>query len=526
MANKGLFSSRCGMLPKADARNAHGAPAYAFAPKHALAQYAATGCLNATFYASADVQLDVMLDLCRSVDDLFLARTALFARERGYMTDMPALLCALLSKRDVALLERVFPRVIDNAKMLRNFVQMVRSGVAGRRSLGSAPRRMVRRFLESRDDDTLFRSSAGEDPSLADIVALAHPKPRTPEREALYAYLRGWARKSPALPTLVKQYEAFKDGDSLAVPPVPMEMLTALPLGLDDWRTLARRASWQATRMNLSAFARHGVFGEEGRAQTKAEKEMTSLVADRLRDRRAIREARALPYQLMVAYTSVDRRIPAEVLEALQDAMEVALENVPAFDGKVYVLPDVSGSMSTPVTGHRKGATSVVRCRDVAALVAAAVLRKNPRAEVLPFSDQTVEMALNPRDSVATNAAKLAALPSGGTSCSAPLVTLNGRRAQGELVIFVSDNESWVDAAGSGPATEVMKQWAVFKERSPKARLVCVDLQPNRTTQALGREDILNVGGFSDQVFATIAAFAAGRSGDGHWVAEIEKVKV
>jgi 60 kDa SS-A/Ro ribonucleoprotein len=64
-------------------------------------------------------------------------------------------------------------------------------------------------------------------------------------------------------------------------------MLTALPLGLDDWRTLARRASWQATRMNLNTFARHGVFGEAGRAQTQAEKEVTSLLAKRLRDRRA-----------------------------------------------------------------------------------------------------------------------------------------------------------------------------------------------------------------------------------------------
>jgi 60 kDa SS-A/Ro ribonucleoprotein len=385
---------------------------------------------------------------------------------------------------------------------------------------------MVRRFFESRDDDALFRSSVGDDPSLADIVALAHPKPRTPEREALYAYLRGWARKSPALPKLVKEYEAFKNGDGLRVPEVPMEMLTALPLGMADWRTVAQRAPWQATRMNLNTFARHGVFGEEGRAPTKEEKEVTTVVADRLRNRRAIREARALPYQLMIAYTSLDRRVPAEVREALQEAMEVALANVPVFDGKVYLLPDVSGSMRTPVTGRRKGATSAVRCLDVAALVAAAVLRKNPLAEVLPFSDDVVEVALNPRDSVATNAAKLSALPSGGTSCSAPLKRLNRYGAQGDLVIFVSDNESWVDAVGTGQTTEVMKQWGAFRERNAKARLVCVDLQPNRTTQALGREDILNVGGFSDQVWETVAAFAAGRSGEGHWVREIEKIEV
>ena len=42
-----------GKLPPADARNAEGAPAYLLPPKHRLAQYAATGCLNDTFYADA-----------------------------------------------------------------------------------------------------------------------------------------------------------------------------------------------------------------------------------------------------------------------------------------------------------------------------------------------------------------------------------------------------------------------------------------------------------------------------------------
>ena len=40
-----------------------------------------------------------------------------------------------------------------------------------------------------------------------------------------------------------------------------------------------------------------------------------------------------------------------------------------------------------------------------------------------------------------------------------------------------------------------------LQARNPRARLVCIDLQPYATTQAAERDDILNVGGFSDQVF-------------------------
>ncbi|MGK3816838.1 hypothetical protein ABI015_14875, partial [Enterococcus faecium] len=68
------------------------------------------------------------------------------------------------------------------------------------------------------------------------------------------------------------------------------------------------------------------------------------------------------------------------------------------------------------MTGYRKGATSVVRCIDVAALVAAAMLRANRAARVLPFEQDVVLVELNPRDTVLTNAGKLAAVGGGGTN--------------------------------------------------------------------------------------------------------------
>ena len=219
--------------------------------------------------------------------------------------------------------------------------------------------------------------------------------------------------------------------------------------------------------------------------------------------------------------------MPRQITEALQDAMEIAIENVPEINGKVYVFPDVSGSMSAAVTGFRQGATSNVRCIDVAALVAAAILRKNPTAEVLPFENSVVKLALNPRDSVMTNAQKLAAIGGGGTNCSAPLDALNRKKAHGDVLIYVSDNESWMDSNRAwNSGTETMKQWNEFKSRNKDAKLVCIDIQPNAHTQAKDRADILNIGGFSDQVFNLISEFAGGNLTAEHWVGVIEKVEI
>jgi 60 kDa SS-A/Ro ribonucleoprotein len=517
MTNRTLFRSLMGALIQvADARNEEGAPAYRRTPEQALAQFAATGCLNATFYASDVNQLEDVLALAGRVSPQFVAQTAVYARQRGHMKDMPALLLAVLSRRAPALMDRVFDRVVDSPRMLRTFVQIVRSGATGRKSLGSAPKRCVRRWLDQRTDAALFAASVGNEPSLADVVKMVHPKPATPERNALYGYLLGRSSDVGKLAPVVRAFEAYKGGDRADVPDVPFQMLTALDLDRRAWREIARRASWQATRMNLNTFARHGVL--EDRA-------MVELIAARLRNTSEISAARVFPYQLLAASRALDAGVPTEIRMALEDAMELALSNVPAIDGQVYVCPDVSGSMQSPVTGVRKGATTAVRCVDVAALVSAAILRRNPTADVLPFDTQVVSLNLSRRDSVMTNADRLASVGGGGTSVSAPLALLNARKAAGDLVIVVSDNESWVDASASR-GTATMQEWAVFRSRNPRARLVLIDLQPYTTTQASEREDILNVGGFSDQVFSVLGDFAAGRLDGNHWVGQIEAVTI
>jgi len=181
--------------------------------------------------------------------------------------------------------------------------------------------------------------------------------------------------------------------------------------------------------------------------------------------------------------------------------------------------------MASPITGRRGSATSAVRCIDVAALIAAAVVKTNPAAEVLPFAECVRAVSLSPRDSVMTNANKLAAIGGGGTNCSAPLDCLLKSRSRAELVILVSDNQSWIDARARG-SSQTLQMWSLFRKRNPKAKLVCIDLQPYGTTQIAESTDVLNVGGFSDEVFEIVRLFARDELGPHHWVGQIEAVKV
>lgn len=515
MANTILFQSIKNRLIKTDTYNEAGGIAYTLTPKQQLAQLAATGCLNNTYYADAQSQLDQVLKLAESLDAEYIAKTAVYARQKGFMKDMPALLLAVLAQKDVNMLARVFDQVVDNGKMLRNFAQIIRSGAVGRKSFGNRPKKLMQTWLLTATEKQLLNAAVGNSPSLADVVKMVHPKPREAWRAAWFAWLIGKPYDREALPPITRAFEDYKQSREGELPNVPFQMLTALDLNSGDWAQIARNGSWQQVRQNLNTFLRHEVF---------AKSKNIKMVAEKLRDETAIARARVLPYQLLTAYQATSNQMPSEIREALQDAMEAAVQNVPAIQGKVVVCPDVSGSMHSSVTGYRGSATSKTRCIDIAALVSAAMLRTNPQARVIPFEQITVNVQLNPRDSIMTNAEKLANIGGGGTACSAPLAMLNREKADVDLVVIVSDNESWADdSQGWGATTSLMKEWDILKRRCPEAKLVCLDIQPYTKAQARNRQDILNIGGFSDQVFSLIGSFAKRGMGTDFWVEEIEK---
>jgi 60 kDa SS-A/Ro ribonucleoprotein len=230
--------------------------------------------------------------------------------------------------------------------------------------------------------------------------------------------------------------------------------------------------------------------------------------------------------------------VPQAIKTALHRAAEHACGNVPVLSGPIIIGVDVSGSMQCAVTGDRgRGATTKMRCVDVAALVAAAILRRNPESIVVPFDTSAYQVRIDPSDSILSLAERLAQYGGGGTDCAQPIVHANRVYAHRKFagIVLVSDNESWVYQgrpyySGNRGTTGVVEQWQQFVQNQVRLqagdiagpKLICIDLQPGRTTQAPDRSDILNVGGFSDAVFEVIAAFLENDSA--RFVSQIEAI--
>ncbi|HVX61351.1 MAG TPA: TROVE domain-containing protein, partial [Pirellulales bacterium] len=382
----------------------------------------------------------------------------------------------------------------------------------------------------------------GADPSLRDVLRLARPTPKDNQRRSLFGWLTDkpvekWAPASEAdLPDEVARLAAYRQAETperqaeiAARLNVRWDLLADAARGPLVWKAIARQMGPQALRMNLNTLARHGVF---------ADGEMAEYVASRIADGDEIRRSRQFPYQYLAAYLNAGDDVPQKIKAALHQAAEIACGNVPELPGPVVIGLDTSGSMQSPATGHRgRGATTKMRCVDVAALFAAAILRRNPESVIVPFDTRAYQAKLDPQDTILSLAERLAKYGGGGTDCSLPLREANTKYCERKFagVVLVSDTESWVCggrpfAVGPGGATGVLHEWRQFVKNQLRLqgagmtgpKLVCIDLQPYATTQAPDRGDVLNVGGFSDAVFAVAASFLAGDAG--RFVAEVEEI--
>ncbi len=231
MSNSNLFASRKQQLKRTDTTNHAGGKAYTLSDKQKLAQLAATGTLNTTFYTTAGEQLDELLDVAISVEPEFVAKTAIYARQHGHMKDTPALLLAVLASTSLPHFEMIFPKIIGNGRMLRNFVQIMRSGATGRTSLGTRPKKLVQSWLNSASDELLLRASVGNSPSLTDVIKMVHPTPVNKQRNALFAWILGKPSDVELLPQKVRDLMALQENpNGMSVPDVPFQMLTSLEL--------------------------------------------------------------------------------------------------------------------------------------------------------------------------------------------------------------------------------------------------------------------------------------------------------
>lgn len=205
------------------------------------------------------------------------------------------------------------------------------------------------------------------------------------------------------------------------------------------------------------------------------------LVVKALTDRDAIKKSLVFPFQINTAYEVVGGLGTSEarkIMAALDDAIDLACDNVPKVEGKSVVFLDVSSSMS----GCKADQIASIFC---------AVIAKAWDADVISFDGSARYVNYNRKDSTMTLARGFRY--SGGSTNMPAAVQMMNRKY--DRILILSDMQTWV----GGNTNSILSGYERLYGAKPF--VYSFNLQEQGGTTAFPEARVACIAGFSDKVF-------------------------
>lgn len=258
--------------------------------------------------------------------------------------------------------------------------------------------------------------------------------------EVFFVWLIGKLCDIVLLLQVVQDFIWFKEICKGGLLDVFFQMLIVLEFNKYQWCDIVFNGGWYMVWMNFNIFVCYGVFEDVG---------VMCVIVDWLCDVEVICKVWVFFYQLMVVLMVLDGEVLMIICEVLYDVMEVVVGNVLVVDGSVVVCLDVFGFMCFLVMGFWCGLILVVCCVDVVGLVIVVMLCCNLDCQVFLFEYDVCLVSLEVWDIVVINVEWLVLIGGGGMNCFVLFVWLNCDGKVLDLVLFVLDNQFWIDVGNS-----------------------------------------------------------------------------
>lgn len=358
---------------------------------------------------------------------------------------------------------------------------------------------------------------------LADLVDLVHPGHTAPwqadlwqhalnERhgrgEAIPASLEMLAKRAEILAMPVEQRRRWLATDGaqaeLRAAGITWEQLSGWLGGALDakfWESVIPSMGYMALLRNLRNFEKADI----SRSVRKG-------VQERLADPEQVRRSRQFPYRFLSAYMNVQSDWWSE---ALSDALDASLANLPEFTGRTAVVVDTSGSMRRTITSKSK-----IRHLDIAGLMGAAMTRASS-GDLYEFADLVARVEMPKGQSVLKAIAAMDARNGhvGHGTELVPALKHVVKQDDYDRIVIVTDFQAFAaspDWGGWHLDARMRRQPMSAKVTSiADAGTVMYGINPVGYTSTgldLSQRNRYEIGGFSDQVFRMMAMIEAGNA--------------
>ena len=448
--------------------NRAGGQAYVQSPKMELVSILLTSFAQDQFYRSTNATFDELIKLMSKVDPAFAAKAGVYARTKFGMRSITHLLAAELSAyaSGQPWAKSFYNKIVYRPDDMLEIVACYYS--KGGKTLPNAMKKGFAQAFNKFDAYQLAKyRGERKDVKLVDLVNLVHPTPTKRNEKALQALIEGTLKSE-------NTWEAkLTRAGQQAKTKVEKEKLKS-----EAWRTLIKenKIGYFALLRNLRNIADQAP-------------ELTKDVIRMLKDPNRIRKSLVLPFRYLTAIDALkenDARLNRKLIKACNDALEIALDNVPRFEGSTLVVLDDSGSMTW--SKGKDGRTPI----QIGAIFAAMLYKTND-ADLMRFSDGASYVTPYQGDSAVGIAEQLIQrAKSGGTNFHA---IFNKAEQAYDRIIILSDMQGWI---GHYAPTQAYKE---YKERfKTNPYIYSFDLQGYGSLQ-FPENNVFCLAGFSEKVF-------------------------
>lgn len=489
--------------------NHMGAKAYKYDERFELVSTLLTTFVEDSYYRNSKDTVTRLTELMKQVKDKeFVAKAIIYARTVFNMRSVSHVMASEMGKTlsgtpyATDFYEKVIVRPDD-------MLEIVAYHLGKGQKISNAMKRGFGKAFDKFDGYQLAKyRGENKDVKLIDLVNMIHPVPTQANAKALAELVAGTLRNTNTWEA--KLTKAGKEAKSAT------EKAEAKKASWEEL-ILNKRLGYMAMLRNLRNILEAGVSDE-------AFKQLLRYIPNE----NAVKHSKQFPFRFLSAYAEIEKlgggkndgklvfekdavnggRV-AQVLSALENAINVSVRNLPLLEGESVILTDNSGSMRGDSGGSSAiSAMSKRTTADIANLFAALYWSRCDNTLIGLFGDRLVMPTLDRSKGVFENYKTIS--KQGGTcgpGTEAGIFTMfeqliKEKRKVARIVIFsdmqIGTGCSWFDTKGRRGA-DFNKLYETYLKINPDVKVYSVDLRGYGTTVFKG--NVFKIAGWSEKIF-------------------------
>lgn len=384
--------------------NKSGHAAYKMKDKEKLVTQVLTSFFNEKkFYGDNSAEMQETIKGVVATDPQFIAKLAVFARREFNMRSVSHILIAYLAHEvnGKALTREAVKAVAlrgdDVTEIMACYLNLFGKPIP------NALKKGISDVMQGFDEYTLAKYKGnGKAVKMRDLLCLCRPTPKNAEQSDMWKRLLNNELETP----YTWETELSANGNNAKT-----------------WEKLidSGDVGYMALLRNL-------------RNILNANPSNLNKVLETIENPERVRKSKQLPFRYLSAYKELENIGGSRVFDALENAVEASIENMPKLAGTTVIAVDVSGSMGDTVSDKSK-----VRCYEIAMLLGLMANKICDNSIFYTFNNDIKKYAVSHRSGIL--ATTLNSRCGGGTGMYLPFNKMIADKVKADRIIVLSDNE-------------------------------------------------------------------------------------